>query len=87
MKKYGIRSIRVRKGDKVKVMRGSFKGEERKIDRINTKTQKIYLEKIEISKIDGSKTTRPFNSSNLLITDLNLDDKKRMKKLKEKGEQ
>lgn len=77
-KKHGMRSIRVRVGDKVKVLRGSFKGSEQKVDRIDVKKENIYLEKIEISKTDGSKTTRPFNASNLMITELNKDDKKRL---------
>lgn len=81
-KKYGIRSLRVRKSDKVKVMRGNFKDHEAKVDRVSTKDEKVYLEKVEITKRDGSKTTRPFNASNLMIIELNLDDKKRIKKVK-----
>ena len=80
--KYGTRSIRLRTGDKVKILRGSYKGETQKVERINIKAQKVYIEKIEFTKKDGSKATRPFYASNLLIIDLNLDDKKRMKKLK-----
>ena len=81
-KKYGIRSLRLRTGDKVKVLRGSYRNEEQKVERIDVKNQKIYLEKIEFTKKDGSKATRPFHPSNLMITELNLDDKKRLQKLK-----
>ena len=83
--KYGKRSLRLRVGDKVKVLRGSYKGEEQKVERVNVKNQKVYLEKIEISKKDGSKTTTPFNASNLQITSLEESDKKRMEKLKVKN--
>ncbi len=91
-KKHGKRSLRVRKGDKVKVLRGSHKGEEQKVDKVDTKNLKIYLDKITKAKIDGSKANVPFRASNLMITNLNLDDKKRAAKLKgntqtEKGEQ
>ncbi|NQU98363.1 50S ribosomal protein L24 [Candidatus Woesearchaeota archaeon] len=81
-KKHGKRSIRLRVGDKVKLLRGSHKGEEQKVERINIKNQKVYLEKIEFTKKDGSKSTRPFHPSNMVITSLNTDDKKRMQKLK-----
>ncbi|MBC8500457.1 MAG: 50S ribosomal protein L24 [DPANN group archaeon] len=81
-KKYGIRSLRLRTGDKVKVLRGSYRNEEQKVERVDVKNQKIYLEKIEFTKKDGSKATRPFQPSNLMITELNLDDKKRLQKLK-----
>ncbi|MBU1201689.1 MAG: 50S ribosomal protein L24 [Nanoarchaeota archaeon] len=86
-KKHGKRSLRVRTGDKVKVMRGTYKGHESKVERVDVKKEKIYLEKIEVSKKEGSKSKVPFKASNLLITNLNLDDKKRVQKLKLKGEQ
>lgn len=89
-KKHNKRSVRVRVGDKVKVLRGSYKGEEQKVERVNTNKLKVYLEKITKSKIDGSKASIGFSPSNLMIISLNLDDKKRAQKLKGKtqtGEQ
>jgi len=83
--KYQTRSVRVKTGDKVKVMRGSYKGEEQKVERINIKTEKIYLEKIEVAKKDGSKAKKPFFASNLLIITLETNDKKRMYKLESKN--
>lgn len=80
-KKYNTRSLSLRKGDEVKVMRGDFKGEEGKVNRIDTKNKKIYVEGIEISKKDGTKAFRPFKPSNLMITKLNTDDKKRLKNI------
>ncbi|MBU0472019.1 MAG: 50S ribosomal protein L24 [Nanoarchaeota archaeon] len=80
--KHKRRSIRVRVGDKVKILRGNYKGEEHKVEKVNVKNQKVYLEKIELSKKDGSKAIRPFSPSNLMITALNTDDKKRLLKLK-----
>lgn len=85
-KKHGVRNFRVRKGDKVKVTVGQFKKHEGKVDRVNIKNSKVYIEGVEVVKKDGTKTTRPFNPSNLMITEINLDDKFRRKKI-ERGKQ
>ena len=76
---YGFRSLIARVGDKVKVMRGQFKKNVGKIDRINTKTAKAYVTGVESLKKDGSKRLYPVDASNLLLLELNLDDKKRLK--------
>ncbi len=81
-KKYNKRAIRVRKGDKVKVMIGTFKGKTGKVDRIDTKKQRIFITGIEILKKDGSKALYPIKPSNLMIQDLDLSDKRRIKKTK-----
>jgi len=79
--KHKIRNIEVRKGDKVIIMRGKFKKKQGKIIEIKTKLLKVYIEEIQIKKTDGSKTNVPLKASNLQIIELNLDDKKRFKKL------
>lgn len=81
-KKYNKRSLRVRKGDKVKVMVGTFKGKTGKVDRIDTEKQRVFVSGIEILKKDGSKAQYPVKPSNLMIQDLDLSDKRRMKKAK-----
>ncbi len=83
--KYGVRSIRVRRNDKVKVVRGSFKGTEGKVESVDVKHCEVYVSKVEVSKKDGSKAKKPLHPSNLIITELNLDDKKRLAKLKKQG--
>lgn len=85
-KKYLRRSLRVKKGDKVKIMRGQFKGKTNKVDRVNLKNGKVYITGIETIKKDGSKTMYPFEPSNLLLTELNATDKKRLKVSQKKGE-
>lgn len=82
--KYDYRSASVVKGDTVKVMRGSFKGHEDKVARVNIGKQVVEIEGITIVKADGTKIAKPLHASNLLITKLNLTDKWRRKKL-EKG--
>jgi|TARA_B100001971_G_C18105720_1_gene491378 large subunit ribosomal protein L24 len=80
--RYKRRSIRVIKGDTVKVIRGQFKKTTGKVDRVNTKTTKLYIDKIEVTKREGSKVLVPIEPSNVMITELNLNDKKRLEKLK-----
>ncbi len=86
-KKYGKKSIPLRKNDIVKIMRGKFNKKKGKIIMVNLKKQWVYIEGIQKSKKDGSKVNIPLNASNLQIQELNLEDKKRMKKIiqKEQG--
>jgi large subunit ribosomal protein L24 len=78
-KKHGTKSIAVRKGDTVKIMKGKFKGKQGKIIDINTKYLKVYIEGIQVKKQDGSKANVPVRPSNLQVIELNLSDKKRIK--------
>jgi len=83
-KKYGKRNIRVRKGDKVKLMRGQFKKKTGEVAKISIKHKRVYVSGIEIIKMDGNKVPYPLEPSNLMITELNLEDKKRKKSLERK---
>jgi len=82
-KKYQRRHIRIRKGDKVKILKGQFKGQEGKIERVDLKNLRVYLTKIEVDKKDGSKVKVPIRPANLVILELDTNDKRRMEKLKE----
>ena len=79
-KKYNKRSLSARKGDKVKILRGQFKGQIGKIDRMDIKKSKIFIQGIEIIKKDGTKTNYPIHPSNVTIMEIYLDDKRRLKK-------
>src|SRR3989339_1229949 len=83
--KYGKRSIPVRKGDEVLVMRGNFKKKKAKITTVNLKRGKVFLENIQRSKRDGSKVNIPFYPSNLMIMTLALEDKERVAALNRKS--
>ncbi len=83
-KKYEKRTVTIRKGDKVKVMAGQFKTKTGKIEEINTKTSKVFINGVEFQKKDGTKIRVPVHVSNIMITELNLDDKKRQEILKRK---
>ncbi len=78
------RNVELRKGDKVKIMRGKYKGKTGKVNEIKTKRLKIYIDGIQVKKLDGSKTNVPIRPSNLQIIELNKGDKKRFKKRVEK---
>ncbi len=80
-KKHGKRSVPLRKGDEVLVMRGSFKKKKGKIDSIDLKRSRIIVDGINKKKKDGSKVRIYLQPSNLQITSLSLEDKERIKKL------
>lgn len=83
-KKYGIRNVRVRKGDKVKILRGQFAKKEGKIERVDIKRTRLFMSGAELIKKDSSKTLYPLHPSNLIILELDLGDKKRRAKLEGK---
>ena len=77
-KRVGKRSLAVRKSDTVKVMTGSFKGKSGKVNSINLKSYCVYIDGIETIRRDGTKAFVPVNASNLLITEMTAEDKKRL---------
>jgi len=83
-KKYNKRNVAIIKGDKVKIVRGQFKNHAGKVEKVNIKYSKLIISGIEVSKKDGNKTTYPIDPSNVIITELNLDDKKRSEMLNRK---
>jgi large subunit ribosomal protein L24 len=83
IKKYSTRSLRVRKGDKVKVISGQHKKKTGKVEKVDLKNFKVTINGIEIIKKDGSKSYYKFHPSNLMITELDTSDKRRLKKYKE----
>ena len=78
------KSIPVRSGDTIRVMRGDHKGFEGKISRIDVKKYRIYAEGLTREKVDGTTIFVPVHASKLMITKLNLDDKWRKRILERK---
>ncbi|MEM3874966.1 MAG: 50S ribosomal protein L24 [Candidatus Bathyarchaeia archaeon] len=85
-KSYGTRSLPVRSGDTVRVMRGDHKGFEGKVARVDRKKFRIYVEGLTREKVDGSTVFVPIHPSKVMITKLNLDDKWRKKILQRRKE-
>ncbi|MFA5953784.1 MAG: 50S ribosomal protein L24 [Candidatus Pacearchaeota archaeon] len=80
-KKYKKRNVVLRKGDKIKILKGKHKGKTGKVNEIKIKRLKVYIDGIQTKKQDGSKVNIPLRPSNLQIIELNLDDKKRLAKI------
>lgn len=72
---YGVRSLPIRAGDVVRIMRGDYKGVEGKVIRVNRKKYRIYIEGVTRQKVDGTTILVPIHPSKVEIIKLNLDDK------------
>lgn len=83
--KFKRRSLPLRKGDEIQVMRGKFKGKTGKIARMNYKKYRVYVEGITRKRTVGTEAQVSLHPSKLKIINLNLDDKKRQKILERKG--
>lgn len=81
---HNTRSVPVRVGDTVKIMRGDRKGFEGKVSRVDRQKYRIFVEGITREKVDGSTIQIPIHPSKVMITHLNLDDKWRKQALKRK---
>ncbi|MFH1586922.1 MAG: 50S ribosomal protein L24 [Candidatus Diapherotrites archaeon] len=78
-KALGKRSLPVRTGDKVKVMRGKNKKFSGKILRLNRAKNQVFIEKLNRKKSDGTEILIPIRPSNLMLVELDRSDEKRMK--------
>jgi large subunit ribosomal protein L24 len=75
--KHNTRSIRLRTGDEVKVLRGQFAGKSGKVERVDVYFTRVFVSGMESLKRDGTKKPYPLQPSKLLITKL-ADDKRRL---------
>jgi len=67
-KKVGSKTALVRRGDTVKVMRGSFKKQTGKVTEVDYKTLKVFVEGMTVQGRKSKKRSFvPFDSSNLQI--------------------
>jgi large subunit ribosomal protein L24 len=74
---YQRRSLPIRKGDTVKVLRGDFKDHEGKVEKVDTKHFRLMIEGMSIQKPDGNQIYHPIHPSNLMIVELKMDDEER----------
>lgn len=79
-----VRSIVVKKGDTVKVMRGTDKGKTGRVIKIMHTERKAFVEGIAKKNAKGKELPVPLQPSNLMIIDLALDNH-RKKKLRIEG--
>ena len=78
---YRLRSTRVIKGDTVRVVRGEYSGIEGKVESVDTVTGGLAIEGIQREKVRGGNVKVRIHFSNVMITNMNLDDKYREARL------
>jgi large subunit ribosomal protein L24 len=78
----GRRSYPVRKGDTVKILRGDYAGVEGKVNDIDTRGQRLFVEGVTREMTSGTSTNVSVHSSKVMITKLNFDDKWRSESIK-----
>ena len=74
----GKRSLPIRVGDKVQVVRGDFKGHEGKVESVDAKRNNVTVEGVTLSKPDGNAVFLPIHPSNLMIIEADLKDERRL---------
>lgn len=75
--KYGIKRIPVRKGDEVRIVRGSYSGMTGKVNRVDLGKMRIYIDGVTREKADGTPVFVPIHPSKVEIIKLDLSDPKR----------
>jgi large subunit ribosomal protein L24 len=78
--KYGRRTIEVKKGDEVKIMRGKFKGKQGKVGQVDIKNTRLQVEGVQRSKRGGEKLITWFHPSKVKIIVLDDKDSRRLNK-------
>jgi large subunit ribosomal protein L24 len=76
--KHEIKSIPLRAGDIVKVMRGDHKGKEGKVAAVNLTSMTITVDGVSVAKSDGTEVPRPVQPSNVMIMKLETKDDMRL---------
>lgn len=82
---YKRRSLPVKKGDTIKVMRGDFKDHEGKIEKVDLKNYRVMIEGMSVQKPDGNKVYHSVHPSNVMIIELDLEDDERNEIIERKG--
>jgi len=80
-KQYGKRSIRIRAGDTVKIVRGKFRNKSGKVESVDLKKGKVSISDVLISKKDGTKSYIEIDPSNLMLQEIKTEDRERRKAL------
>jgi len=76
---WNTRTLSLRKGDEVKIMRGKYSGKTGKVSKIDLKRLKVFVENVKRKKVSGEEAHVPFNPSNIMIINPVMDDEKRKK--------
>ena len=71
---YGMRSMVIKKGDLVRIMRGQFRDTEGKVTAVDYRAIRVHLENATVTRADGKEANIPIHPSNLMLVKLELDD-------------
>ena len=80
------RSMRVIKGDTVRILRGEYVGIEGKVEKVNTERSTLSIEGVQREKIRGGNVKVQVHASNVQIISLNTDDDYRLKGIPKSAE-
>jgi len=84
-KEYGCRSLPIRSGDTVRILRGDYKDYEGRVTRVDRKKYRVYVDGVTKEKADGTTVPVPIHHSKVEIIKLNMDDKWRKRILERKS--
>lgn len=84
--RYKVRSLSVRKGDTVKIVRGDFAGIEGKITDVDRGARRIYVEGVTRERVSGQQSKIGVHPSKVMITNLNLSDRWRTESVEGRGQ-
>jgi len=76
----GTRSIKLRAGDQIEVMRGDKAGETGIVNQIDYDNEVIFVDGITTNRQDGTEVQVPLRPSNVQVVAMNVDDQRRMEK-------
>jgi len=76
--KHGVRALRVRVGDTVKVLRGTHKGKEGKVERIEMRRCRVIIDKVEVKKLQGRRRQVPVACRPTCSSRASANDKRRL---------
>lgn len=78
-------AVPIRRGDTVRILRGDRRGFEGRITRVDRKNYRVFIEGISRDRADGTTTLIPIHASKVIVTSLNLDDRRRRNNLERKA--
>lgn len=76
--KHKIKTIPVRMGDTVRILRGDHRGKEGKVAGVDLEKMTITVDGVTVTKSDGTEVPRPVHPSNVMITKLEIKDERRL---------
>lgn len=76
----GTKTLPIRTGDKVKVMRGDHSGATGEVEDVDRDDAVVYVNGVDREAVDGSEARIALDPSNLTITRLDLDDGRRLER-------